>query len=223
MDAVTLLAEDLLLLLIDDATGKLVLDRTRLERALAGAVLVELVVAERVGLSSSDGAPRSRRIAVRDRSPMGDGVLDEAVDRLAGKPARPGRAVEKLVKGLRQTLLTRIVDAGYVRQEHRRVLGVFPTTAWPAIHSDHEARLRAQLRSVLIGSSRPDVRASALIALLSAVDAVPKVFPGEDRREFVRRAKAIAEEDWAGRAVREAVNAVHAAVIAAVTATTAAS
>lgn len=216
----TLLAEDLLLLLVDDATGKPVLDRTRLERVLAGAVLVELMVAERLGLTGSAGPARSRRIVVLDFSPTGDDVLDEALTRLAGAPLRPGRAVEKLVRDLRQTLLARIVAAGLVREERGRALGVFPTTAWPAVRPDHEARIRAQLRSVLVDGSRPDARISALVALLTAVDAVPKVVAVEDRRALVRRARSIAEGDWAARAVREAVDAVHAAVIAGVTAAT---
>lgn len=220
MGVVTLLAEDLLLLLIDDTTGKAVLDSTRLERVLAGAVLVELAIAERVGVTPPDARPKDRRIVVRNGAGVGDGILDEALARLAGKPLRPGRAVEKLVKGLRQTLLTRIADAGFVREEHRRALGVFPTTAWPAVRPEHEARIRAGLRSVLIGGSHPDGRTAALISLLTAVDAVPKVIVADDRRALVRRARSIAEGDWAGRAVREAVDAVNAAVIVAVTAAT---
>jgi len=209
-----LLVEDVMLLLIDDATGKPVLDRTRLERVLAGAVLVELATAERVAPTPAVGSAKVGRVVVLDRSPLGDGLLDEALARFPDKPLRPARAVEKLVKGLRQAVLTRIVDAGFVRSEHRAVLGIFPTTTWPAVRPDHEARIRATLRAVLVDGDRPDARTSALICLLTAVDAVPKVLPVADRRALVRRARTIAEGHWAGLAVRQAVDAVNAAVVA---------
>lgn len=214
---VTLLVEDLLLLLIDDASGRAVLDRTRLERALAGAVLVELAMAGRIAPAPAGGPVKAGRIVVLDRRPTGDGLLDEALARLADKPSRPARAVEKLVKGLRQAVLTRLVEAGFVREEHRRAIGVFPTTTWPAVRPEHEARLRAELRGVLVEGRAPDARVAALVSLLTAVDAVPKVLPVADRRALVRRARTVADGDWAGRAVREAVDAVNAAVVVAVT------
>lgn len=213
MVIVTLIVEDLLLLLIDDATGKAVLDRTRLERVLAGAVLVELSTAERIAPAPPGGPVKAGRIVVRDSSPLGDGILDEALARLAEKPSRPARAVEKLVKGLRQAVLTRLVDAGLIREEHRKALGVFPTTAWPAVRPEHEARVRAGLRAVLVDGATPDARTAALVSLLTAVDAVPKVLPVADRRALVRRARSVAQGDWVGRAVREAVDAVNAAVV----------
>jgi hypothetical protein len=213
----TLLAEDLLLLLVDDDTGKVVLDRTRLERALAGAVLVELALAGRLAPAPPGGSVTEGRIVVLDRRPTGNGLLDEALARLADKAHRPARAVEKLVKGLRQAILTRLVDAGFVREEHRRAMGVFPTTTWPAVRPEHEAELRSRLRAVLVDGQAPDARTQAVISLLTAVDAVPKVLAVADRRALVRRARALAEGNWAATAVREAVDAVNAAVVVGLT------
>ncbi len=62
-----------------------------------------------------------------------------------------------------------------------------------------------------------------LVSLLSAVDGLPKIFPGENKKALQHRGKQIAAGDWAGAAVREAVQQIQAAVIAAsVAATTAA-
>lgn len=218
-----LLAEDLLLLLIDDATGKPLLDGVRLDRVLAGAVLLELALAERVG--PSPNAPRfgRDRLVLLDRRPTGDPLLDEALTRLdTQRPPGAARAVEKLVKGTRQALLARIVEAGHVREEHRTVLGVFGSTRWPSVRPEYEASVRSELSAVLVEGREPGLRAAALISLLVAVDAVPKVVPAPDKRELVRRAKAISEGAWAGDAVRRAVNAVNAAMVASMAAVTAA-
>jgi hypothetical protein len=55
--------------------------------------------------------------------------------------------------------------------------------------------------------------------LLHAVDAVPKVIrDAPDKKALKRRAKQIAESEWAAAAVRSAVQAVQAASMAAITA-----
>ena len=50
-----LIAEDVLLLLVDDRTGRFLVDSTTLDNVLAGAVLVELVTIERVGFAPAGG------------------------------------------------------------------------------------------------------------------------------------------------------------------------
>ncbi len=48
-----LLAEDLLLLLTDDDTGKLAASRTEVDLALGGALLVELALMDRVDVAGA--------------------------------------------------------------------------------------------------------------------------------------------------------------------------
>jgi hypothetical protein len=55
-----------------------------------------------------------------------------------------------------------------------------------------------------------------LVSLLVAVDAASKVVPSDDRRAVKRRAREVAGGEWAGGAVRKAIEAVNAAVTAAV-------
>ena len=209
----TLIAEDLLLLLLDHESGKPVLDDTRLSRVLAGALLMELALDERISPATEGIATKGGRLVVRNSQPSGDQLLDRAVSTLnASKPMKPVRAVEKLQKGLRQDVLSRLASQGLVREERGRALGIFPTTHWPATDPAHEARLRAELSQVLVHGMEPTQRTAALASLLSAVDAVSKVVPSDDRRAVKLRAKQIAEGEWAGVAVRKAIEAVNAAV-----------
>ncbi|HVE18707.1 MAG TPA: GPP34 family phosphoprotein [Ilumatobacteraceae bacterium] len=209
----TLIAEDLLLLLLDDESGKPVLDDTRLSRVLAGALLMDLALDERISPATEGNATKGGRLVVRNSQPSGDQLLDRAVSTLnASKPMKPVRAVEKLQKGLRQDVLSRLASQGLVREERGRALGIFPTTHWPATDPAHESRLRAELSQVLVHGMEPTQRTAALASLLSAVDAVSKVVPSDDRRAVKLRAKQIAEGEWAGVAVRKAIEAVNAAV-----------
>jgi len=212
----TLLAEDLLLLLLDDETGKPVRESTRLDRALAGAVLLELALAGRVAPAdeSRPGGP----LQVRTGPAPDDPVLVDALARLGDRPVRAPRAVEKLVRGLRPRLLDRLVQAGTLTETRATVLGLFPVRRWPTARPEREAEVRAGLVRVLVDGAEPDQRSAALISMLVAIDAVARVVPVDDRRALVRRAREVAQGEWAGVAVRKAVDAVNAGLVAAVVA-----
>ena len=214
-----LLAEDVLLLLTDDASGKSVIDNTRVELALAGGVLLDLVLAGRVDVAGPGEPVKPGRLVVRDATPMGDVVLDAALRRIAeGHPTKPANVLPKIAKGLREELLRRLTARGILRFEEGRVLGIFPTRAWPAVDSAHEKQLRGTLFDVLVVGRSPAPRDAAVIALLQAVDAVPKVLRGTtlSSRELRGRAKQIAAGDLVGDAVRKAVEQIAAATAAAV-------
>ncbi|MDT2010160.1 GPP34 family phosphoprotein [Rhodococcus opacus] len=214
----TLLAEDLLLLLLDDASGKPVVDGTRMSRVLAGAVLLELALDDVVTPAEPGEDVKKGRLVVREGSMPQDPLLARAVDLIGtSKPMKPEAVIEKLAKNLRDELARRIVDAGWVREEKGKVLGIFPTTRWPEVDGRHECAVRSELSAAILDGVTAAPRTAALVSLLSAVDAAPKLFPDADRRAVKKRAKEIAEGDWAGKAVRKSVEAVNAAIIVAAT------
>jgi hypothetical protein len=110
-----------------------------------------------------------------------------------------------------------LVNRGLVRREESKVLGLFPRTSWSAVDSAHEDEVRTGLVAVLVNGQQPDAQIGGLVALLHAVNAVHKVVDG-DKKALRARAKQISEDNWAGTAVKKAVQAVQAGVIAATTA-----
>jgi Golgi phosphoprotein 3 (GPP34) len=217
------LAEDLLLLLTDDASGKPLLDSTKLDLALAGAVLVELTEAGRIGVAEPGGTVRAGRVVVLDPTPTGDPLLDLPLQRIADRrPAKPQDLLSGIAKGLRRQLLARLAERGILRAEEGRILGIFPVRSWPAADSAQEDEVRRGLSEVLVNGRTPSPAEAALVSLLSAVDRIPKVLGGSgvDRRELKRRAKVVAQGEFAGAAVGKAVEAITAAVAAVVVVTT---
>ena len=83
-----LIAEDLLLLLTDDLTGKHVVGNPGLDLALAGANLVELAERGRVDVAGERDEVKTGRIVVRDPSPTGDAVLDRRCDAVSTSRGR---------------------------------------------------------------------------------------------------------------------------------------
>lgn len=217
-----LIAEDLLLLLTDDRTGKTSVAAQRLAFALAGAVLVDLVMLGRLEITQSGSRAR---VAVTDGPPVGDPLLDGALERIAGKrqPVAAQAVVTTLARDLADALRARLVARGILREEHGRVLGIFPTHAWPAADSTHEDALRRALWDVIVVGRAPSDREVCLVALLQAVDQVPKQFTveGMSARQLRSRAAAMSEGNVGGDAVRRAVQATEAAVAASMAASAA--
>ena len=215
-----LLAEDLLLLLTDDDTGKLAASGTEVDVALGGALLVELTLMQRVDVAGPDERVREGRLVVRDSDPTGDALLDEALSVVGQKEGKkPQSVVAPLGKQVRGRLYERLVEGGLLRAEDDRILGVLPRHRWPAVDAAHESSVRAGLASALREGAAAEVRTGALISLLLALGVVHKVVDpvsvGLPKKELTAHAKRIAEGDWAAKAVRQAIDSMNAAIIAA--------
>lgn len=132
--------------------------------------------------------------------------------------------VPRLGKGVREQLQDRLVAKGVLERREHKVLGLFPSTRWPAADVAHERQVRARLQGVLVQGLTPDPRTGALVALLVAVDQAHKVVDLQGLRasEVRKRAKTISEGAWAAKAVKDAVVAAQAAVTAGVAASAAA-
>lgn len=219
-----LVAEDLLLCLTDDRTGRLVVSGSTVDVGLGGALLVELALRGRVAVAAAGERIRRGHLVVRDPTPTADPVLDDALAAVRAKEGRkPQHVVGGLGKGRRAQLYERLAASGAVRREERRVLGLFPGRRWPAADVDRARGLRDRLAVALQRGATDDARVAALVSLLAALDALHRVVVpaqvGLTRRELKERAKQIAAGEWAGKAVRDAIAGMNAAVTAAITVT----
>jgi Golgi phosphoprotein 3 (GPP34) len=209
---------DLLLLIAYDDDGTRIGNSQAVDLGLGGAVLAELAIAGRIEVSH-------RRIRVVDTAPTGDPLLDGALAGIAAerRPRKPADLVGTLSRGLRATVLHRLVDQGILRREEGRVLWVFPRTRYPSatgLEPVAETDARGRLVLAVDGGGPVEPRVAALCGLVKAVGLEGAVFPDRPRREIRRRLDAVAESDWASAAVRRAISEVDAAVVASIAATT---
>jgi len=221
-----LLAEDLLLLVTDDASGRLSVPAAQVDAGLGGANLLELTLMNKVDLSGETDQGKPGRIIVRDPSPIGDAVLDAALEIViahAGK--KPSAVITPLGKNLRRALYERLAGRGLVRAEQGSILGVFQTRRWPALDSRHEEEVRGPMTRALLRQAEPDTRSAALIALVHALRCEHKIVDPRhydlSRRQLRARAEEIARGSWAAQAVRKTIDEMIAAVVAAASAASA--
>jgi hypothetical protein len=215
-----LLAEDLLLLVTDDASGRLSAPGAYVDIVLGGANLVELALLHKVGLSGDADGGQPGRIVVCDPSPADDEVLDAALAVIAARQGRkPSSVIRPLGKNLRLTLYGRLAAREVVRAGERTILGIFQVRRWPVQDTSHKAEVRQLIAEALALQSMPDAHTAALISLVHAlryesmiVD--PRLY-GMTKRQLRARGAEIAKGDWAPEAARTAIRDVIAAVAAA--------
>ncbi|MFF9500862.1 GPP34 family phosphoprotein [Streptomyces sp. NPDC014656] len=211
------LAEELALLSLDDGSGE-ARERRSASWAVAGGILLDLVLAGRVSVSGG-------RLTVTDESPTGEPLLDGRLALIAAWTGRRGRApkvTEWLTKDQAEAptaTVARLCERGLVVEERRRVLGVFPVRRYPEADGSAERELRERLRAVVLDGADPDERTAGLIALVHGAGLHRLAFPGEPRKEVAARMEKAAEGQWAGEGVREAIRDMG-AVMAAVTVAT---
>lgn len=209
------LAEEVMLISLDDDSGA-AKDRMGAEWALAGAVLVELVMAGRVEMGDD-------RAWVVDQNPLGVPHLDHALAAIAekGPSVKIRTCLERSRKGIIAGTTASLVERGLVREEKKKVLGLFPVTRYPESEGSAEDELRQRLAKVVLEGAEPDERTASLVALLRGARLQKLAFPGEDRRTVDKRMEEIADGQWVQPAVRKALDGAQAVIIAVVVTATA--
>ena len=219
------LAEELLLLALDDDKGSMVDSGSRtLPYGLSGALLLDLLLQNRLSFSG-------KKIAAIDMTSTGDAFLDEALQHIQSKWRKKDAKywVQKLnnkMDDLQQRLLDDLAQRGVLRREKRRLLWLIPYSRFPENDPAAEQTIREEIRRVVFEDQTPDERSLALVSLVQACDLEKEVFAKGDREEAKERIKELTEGERVGRAVSaiatEIIASVTIAVYAGVYAATAA-
>jgi hypothetical protein len=211
-----LLAEDLLLLVTDDTSGRLSVPAAQVDAGLGGANLVELTLLNKVDLSGEGDQGKPGRIIVRDPSAAGDEVLDAALGTLITRQgSKASTVIRPLSKNLRPRLYQRLAGSGMIRAGRGRTLGIFPARRWPAQDARYEEQVRQLVTQALVQRMAPDARTAALIALLHALRCEYKIIDPRpyqlSRRQLRARAEQVAMDNWASEAIRKVISEMAAA------------
>jgi hypothetical protein len=170
------LAEEIVLLSLDDETGRPV-GRVGMapDLALAGALLMDLALVGRVDTDRD-------KLWLADNTPTWDAVMDAALARLDA-PDAPGDArgaimlLARDAPDLRGALLDRMVAAGMLRRVEDRVLWVFSEQRHPKAEGRAQAEsARARLRAMLLAEEIPEPRDALLLGLARAAGLLPLLF-----------------------------------------------
>jgi hypothetical protein len=189
------IAEDLLLLLLDNSSAQPQLDRSRLTRVLAAAVILDLSYDCRVRPAlPTEPVGAGRLLALEGPVPL-DPAVRPTLALLAQGPITPAAALAKIRKHAEDDVLDQLLRTGQIHQvglsSHRLRRNTY---AWPVKNRSRVDAVRYALQTALSGQRRPDAVTAALIGLLHRIGGLAAVLDISD--EGLRRAGEITVGHW---------------------------
>ena len=192
------IAEDLFLLLLDNADAQPGLDRSRRERVLSAAVLLDLALLCRVR-PTMNGEPirPGRLVALTGPLPL-DPIMDPAFALLARRPLSPNAAVSKMRRHIQENIAQHLEHTGQIRRVRLQSKRLHQPFAWPVTNRERVTQARAALLSALFDREPPTPSTAAIVSLLHAVDGLGTLISLNDRgwRWVHMRAGEIASGSW---------------------------
>ncbi len=179
--------------------------------ALGGAILAELMMRDRLGVS---GIGRKAWVAVLDPSATRSSLLDQCLEKVAGsKPRRLYTWVTTFARTrkLKHQVAQPLCARGIVRAKDAPVLFVFRRRLYPLMDRGSRRDVVDRIWAAVSGRAEVDPRTATLVAIAHNVHLLRKVLGGKRIRPHKARIKEIAKEDAVGAAVRQAVSAAAAA------------
>lgn len=209
------LPEELLLLMLDDRTGRLNEGAGPASNyAVAAAILAELALEGRV-----DSDPQ--RMFVSDPTPTGDAILDGVLSRMQAEPAetpisgepdpRPHSSrwwIETLGRdadSYRDALFARLVQRGILREEEGRFLWIFPERRYPMVSDKEEREVKARLTGVIFDDEIPESKDALLIGLVRSAGLLPLLLAPDALDAAQPRIDAVANLEEVSRSLGNAV------------------
>jgi len=204
------LPEILTLLSYDERGRNQIVVGTEFNACLAGGALLELAWAGKVAVTPE-------QVTVLDPQPLGNPTLDHVLATVAaGPPRSPGQWTclsRSPLPELRAHCRQALVDQGLMQARARRVLFLFPGTAYVPDFSVWQA-LASEARGILQGPLTDDLRRQVLGALVDLasltwplIPSPPEFHPARERARELRTQVLKAEVEPAVRLLMLGVEA----------------
>ena len=201
-------AEELLLLLLHEDAGNLAfVPESTLHHTLAGAVLMDLALENRIDTDTE-------QLMVIDASPVGDELLDPVLASIAESGATHDaeywvRRIAADGDRIRAATLERLVAAGILQSTEAGDMAPSPKVArahrYPTVESEAEQAVRLRIMGVLFGDDIPAPRDIVIICLANACGMFERLLDKAELDEVRERLDLVGRMDLIGQAVTQAV------------------
>jgi len=208
------LSEELFLLSLREKKDAVAFsNRAELPYALAGALLLELYLAGKVRL---DG----KKVAAVGRPTASGELLSQLLEKIAaGQPKKLTYWVETFggkERKLRKAVVAGLVMKGILKEEEKTLLWVIAYTGYAEQDTSAKFALKQRLRAVVLGGQKADERTVALLSLGRAAGLLDHLFTRDEMQRARKGIEALVQDEAVGQAVSETIEAIGAAVMAAV-------
>lgn len=212
------LHEEVLLLAFQDQKGTIDHRAGSFLNVLAGAMLAELLLTERIRIAKE----RNKLIDVIDKTPVEDPVINKALDQIKSAKRRKNIQgwVTKLAStpSLKESVAIGLCKKGILKQEEKEILLFFKKKIYPEVDPKPEKQLLQRVEKAIFSNQQDvDIRTAILISLSYKSNLLSIPFSNKDLRKNKKRIEKIIKGEHVGKATSDAIKAIQdAAAIAAI-------
>jgi len=203
-----------MLLALRDEEGTIA-SGTMYQYAIGAAVLSELLLNKRIAV----GEPRRKKLVnLISSQPLGEALIDQCLEKISNAKRRASLQtwVSRFagVKNLKHRVAQQLCDRGILRATEESILLLFTRKIYPEINPVPEKKLIERLRQAIFTDSRDvDPRTVVLVSLADSTGLLKVVFDKKELKGRKARIKEISNGEITGKAAKEAIAAMQAAVM----------
>jgi len=206
------LIDELILLGLDDEKGVFVSDSTAFAYGLAGAVIFELTLRDRVEL-------RKEKLFVKNRKPTGDRIIDVYLDTIVKSKKEKSlhdwvEILGEEVETIKKQTIDKLILAGILTKREEKILWVFTNNKYPAQNSTQENLLRRRLCQLMENKEEPKLNEVMLISLIDSCSLNEEVFGKEKAETYKDRIKSVVENTKNSAEINKTVKEIHEQIVA---------
>jgi len=199
------LAEELILLILDDDTGKVVTESLiGINYALAGSILMDLALRSKIDTDLEN-------LLVVDPTPTGIDGLDEFLDKI--NSSEETHSTSHWVSlfsfygpDIQKNALDMLVDRGILKQEEKKVLWVFGARRYPVIDDKEEKEVKHRIIHLLLSEDIPTPHDVVLMCLADTCNLLPHILSNKEIEYHRTRIDQIKHLDLIGQEVSKSIS-----------------
>jgi hypothetical protein len=194
------LAEDIILLLLDDDTGKLAsIDLMTLNYAMAGAVLMDLALRNKI-----DNDLES--LIVADSTPTGLQMLDTYLDKISSENKENNTRywlteLSNYGEDIVDSALNMLVEKKILKTEEKKILWVIGTRVYPMIDDKEEKEVKRRIIDLLMSDEIPTPQDVVLVSLMDTCSLFTTILSSKEVERLSSRIEQIRKLDLIGQEV----------------------
>ncbi len=210
------LHEEILLLALKDEEGTIA-SGTMYQYALSGAILSELLLEKRISIDQSH---KRKFVKIENSNSLGEPLMDECLQKIttAKRRANLENWVSRFagIKNLKHRVADQLVNRGVLKKDEGKVLLIFSRKIYPEVNPKPEREIIERLRKAIF-KDREDFssRTVVLLSLAKSADLLRINFDKKELKSRKERIEQIVNGEIAGKAAKEAIEAMQAAVMVA--------
>ncbi len=216
------LIDKLVLLALDDEKGAFVADSMVFGYCIAGAVLFELSVKERIEIIEN-------KVKIINKDKLNDEILDYCLEKISESKIerKVGRWIELLGNKegfLRKSVLRKLISLGILEEKENKILWIFTKRKYPTKNEIPEKTVRQRLNDIIKNNSKAEIDEIMIISLVDSCGLNKEVYCKEIAKKNDKKIKSIIKDyqfaDTTGQLIKELHDTIIAVLIIIIATTT---